>query len=276
MRLVLLTSDPAGNAARIADVLLRRRLPEVEVAGCIVDLGTSADRRRQRRRLRAWLRHGGPGYALWRLWLIARDRLRRPPPRPRYRRSLHDLGREHGFPVVEVPNVNSAAAKDALRELRADLALSVGNRVIVESVFSIPRLGTINLHHGRLPDYRGGPPAFWELLNGETSMGVSVHRIDALLDHGELLARDEVPIEPGDDPRTLMERARSIDHVLVVGTVAALAAGTAEPIPVEPAARSRANTLPSRRELRALQRRLGRRVRHDDFRWAPLVPPADA
>ena len=91
---------------------------------------------------------------------------------PGYSRSLYELGREFGFPVVDVPNVNSLVTLHVLRELSPDLGVSLGNRVIYEEVFSLPRLGTINLHHGRIPGYRGGPPTFWELYNGEQSMGV--------------------------------------------------------------------------------------------------------
>ena len=121
---------------------------------------------------------------------------------------------------------------------------------------------------------KGGPPAFWELLNREPAMGVSVHRIDALLDHGEVLAIGEVPVRESDDPATLMARARSIDYELVIDAVKALAAGAAEPLVVDMSL-GRVNTLPSRRQLRTLQKRLGRRVRHDAFRWAPLSRPAE-
>jgi hypothetical protein len=77
------------------------------------------------------------------------------------------------------------------------------------------------------------PPTFWELYNGEKSIGVSVHRIDAQLDHGALVARSEVPILEGDDPRLLMERCREVDSRLVVDVVRALARGSVKEIPVD-------------------------------------------
>jgi methionyl-tRNA formyltransferase len=211
-------------------------------------------------------------YVAWRLWLAIRERFRPPPPPPGYSRSLYELGQEFGFPVVDVPNVNSSATQLVLRELSPDLGVSLGNRVIYEEVFSLPRLGMINLHHGRIPGYRGGPPTFWELYNGEKSMGVSVHRIDAQLDHGSVLAESEVPILKGDDPRLLMERCRKVDARLVVDVVRSLARGSVKEIPVEAKGRG-VYTVPSRRELRALQRSLGKKVRHDDFRWGTLPDP---
>lgn len=165
--------------------------------------------------------------------------------------------------------MNSSDAVAALRRLDVELGVSVGNRIIESRVFSTPRHGMLNLHHGHIPRFRGGPPAFWEIYGGETHMGVCVHRIDDRIDHGELLVRDEVPVLPGDDPRTLMERAYEVDAELVARAVRAIARGEARAIPVDTAT-GVVRTLPSRKELRALQARIGRRVRHDDFRRARL------
>jgi methionyl-tRNA formyltransferase len=51
------------------------------------------------------------------------------------------------------------------------------------------------VHHGAVPDYRGGPPVFWELLDGRETVGFTIHLIDAGIDTGPVLAEGEVPIE---------------------------------------------------------------------------------
>jgi hypothetical protein len=268
LRVAVVTSNPRGNAARITHHLVRS-VPSIEVAGALVDTGSGRDRARQRQRLRAWHRHGGTAYLAWRLWLYVRPKLIRESHPPAYRHSIHDLGRIFGFSVTDVPSINSASAQAALRALDVDLGVSISNRVIDRDVFSIPRLGMINLHHGRIPEYRGGPPAFWELYNGEPTMGVSVHRIDAQLDHGQLLARTEIPILPGDDPKKLIERARSVDYRLVAETLDAIARGSQCEIPVDFSG-SRVSTLPSWRQVRELRARLGHPIGHDDYLRAEL------
>lgn len=273
LRVAILTTNAAGNAARICHHLARS-VDGVTIVGAIVDLGTAPDRGRQIRRLRAWHRHGRLQYVLWRGWLEMRGRLK-PPPRESYVHTLGELGAMHDFCVTEVPSINSLEAQDALRRLNADLALSVGNRVISQSTFSIPLLGTVNLHHGRIPDYRGGPPAFWEIYNEEPSMGVSVHQMDAELDHGALLGTAEVPLLLGDDCRTAMERVYDVDVQVMGDVVAAIAAGTSKPVVVD-FANGKVRTLPSRGQLLNLQARLGRPVRHDDFRAARLPAPPDS
>lgn len=272
MRVVVLTSSPRGNAARIVDYLVRRRLPQIELVGVIVDLGTRPDRARQLARLGAWLRHGGATYAFWRGWLELSSRMRRGA-RSDFPRSLTELGEEHGFAVIETPNVNSSETVRALEGLRPDLGVSIGNRVMVSEVFSIPPRGVLNLHHGRIPAYRGGPPAFWELYEGQDELGVSIHKIDSRIDHGELLGEATVPLFPADDPQTAMERALSVDYKLLEDVLCGLADGTVRPLSVDRSV-DRINTLPSYSELRTLRRRCGRRVRPDDYRSAKLHPIA--
>ncbi len=267
---VVVTANACGNAARITDYLVRASLPQVRIVGAVVDRGSRRDRGRQLRRLRAWQRHGGVSYLVWRIYLQVHDLLRERRPRATYATCVDEIGRDFGFDVNFVSNINSDDAEKALRRLAPDLAVSIGNRLINERIFAIPRLGMINLHHGRLPEYRGGPPAFWELYDGARTMGVSVHRIDEKLDHGDLLAAGEVTVLPDDTPKELMERAYTIDYELVREVLEQLADGRVESKRVEMEGRVR--TLPSRTELLTMQRRLNRRIGHEEFRRAELQP----
>jgi methionyl-tRNA formyltransferase len=94
-----------------------------------------------------------------------------------------------------VPTLNCDEARAALRRLGAEVAVSLDNALIREETFALPPLGTINVHHGAVPDYRGGPPVFWELFDGRESVGFAIHRIDTGIDTGPVLAAGEVVIE---------------------------------------------------------------------------------
>lgn len=102
---------------------------------------------------------------------------------------------ELGVEIVRVPTLNGEEARAALRRLGADVAVSLDNALIEEATFALPTHGTINVHHGAVPDYRGGPPVFWELADGRETVGFTIHRIDAGIDTGPVLAEGEVPIE---------------------------------------------------------------------------------
>lgn len=94
--------------------------------------------------------------------------------------------------IVRVADIHTQTTLDAAREFAPDLGLSLAAPILRHSLFSIPALGTLNLHKGKLPDYRGMPPAFWELWNDEQSVGCSVHWVDEKLDTGDIVGRSSV------------------------------------------------------------------------------------
>ncbi|MGH2996816.1 MAG: formyltransferase family protein [Gaiellaceae bacterium] len=173
MKVVVLTRNPRGIASRF----LARGTVEVERVILDESAGTTL-----RRKLRK-LRRVGPtalpvGLALRRAYADAGSG----PP-------LAELSVE----VVRVPTLDGPEARAALAG--ADVAVSLDNTLISEATFSTPLLGTINVHHGAVPGYRGGPPVFWELADGRDRAGFTVHRIDAGIDTGPVLAEGDVPIE---------------------------------------------------------------------------------
>jgi Formyl transferase len=89
-----------------------------------------------------------------------------------------------------------------VRSLRPDLGLVFACYRLRHSLFSIPRLGTLNLHLGRAPEFRGSSPGFYELLEGVPEVGVTVHRVDDGLDSGPILLQGRVPLDtaPMEDP----------------------------------------------------------------------------
>jgi Formyl transferase len=173
VNVVVLTRNPEGIASRF---LARRPGPVIldEGAGGR-DLG-----RKLRKLRRVGLTAGPVGLSLRRVYATAGAG----PP-------LDDVATE----IVRVPTLNGDDARAALRRLDADVAVSLDNAIIGEDTFALPAHGTINVHHGAVPDYRGGPPVFWELLDGRDNVGFTIHRIDAGIDTGPVLARGEVPIE---------------------------------------------------------------------------------
>ena len=173
MNVVVLTRNPNGIASR---VLARRPGPVILDEG----RGSHDVRRRLRKLRRVGVTAAPVGLALRRAYAAAGDG----PP-------LEEVATE----VVRVPTLNGEEACAALRRLGADVAISLDNALIREATFALPPLGTLNVHHGAVPEYRGGPPVFWELRDERDIVGFTIHLIDAGIDTGPVLARGEVPIE---------------------------------------------------------------------------------
>ena len=110
----------------------------------------------------------------------------------------------------EVGDFHDASAIDQIRSFAADLGVVAGTYILKESVFGLPSLGSINLHSGRAPEYRGAAPAFWELYNGETEVGITIHRVTDQLDSGHILAQEVFPLDraPTEDPMSYVTRYR--------------------------------------------------------------------
>jgi folate-dependent phosphoribosylglycinamide formyltransferase PurN len=108
---------------------------------------------------------------------------------------LNAFAKRNGISITKVENFHSEASKRLLRESNADLGILYGTNIIKESVFSIPRLGSINIHQGLAPYYRGGPSVFWELFNDENEVGVTVHFVAAKVDTGDLVLQKKFQLQ---------------------------------------------------------------------------------
>lgn len=109
--------------------------------------------------------------------VLRRDRLRGLQDRIRHVRDIHDK-----------------TVLESVRDLAPDLGLVYGAPVLKSALFTIPRFGTLGIHHGRLPDYRGKKTTFWAIYNGEAEATVTIQKIKAGLDRGDVIKEGSVPI----------------------------------------------------------------------------------
>ncbi len=93
-----------------------------------------------------------------------------------------------------IPDVHAMAVVDRLRALRADLGLVYGSPILKPEVFEACSLGSLGIHHGKLPEYRGNKTTFWAMYNGEDTAGVTIQKINAGLDTGEIVKEGSVTI----------------------------------------------------------------------------------
>ena len=94
--------------------------------------------------------------------------------------------------VLKVDDIHASSVVEMIRNFDPQLGLSLAAPILKPAVFSLPKLGTLNLHKGKLPEYRGMPPVFWELWNDEQSVGCSVHWVEAGLDSGAIVREASV------------------------------------------------------------------------------------
>lgn len=132
---------------------------------------------------------------------------------------------KNGMPVLQPANLKAPGFIDALRALNADLFVVVAFRMLPESVWSLPPLGTINLHASLLPDYRGAAPINHAIMRGETETGLTTFFLKHAIDTGDILLRCRIPIAPEDTAGTLHDTMMEAGADLLLETVNRIAAG---------------------------------------------------
>jgi methionyl-tRNA formyltransferase len=125
------------------------------------------------------------------------------------------------------PDVHAPAILAWVEGLDADGGVVYGGPILEPALFTLPRRGTLGVHHGRLPDYRGKKTVFWAIANGESEAGVTIQAINAGLDTGRVVREGAVPI--GD--RGYAEVSRRVQALGVDLLLDALLSG--EPLPPE-------------------------------------------
>ena len=91
--------------------------------------------------------------------------------------------------------------------------------MLPEVVWTMPKLGTFNLHAALLPQYRGAAPINWAVINGENITGVTTFMIDKKIDTGGIILRSECHIEPTDTAGDVHDKLMELGSSLVLETV---------------------------------------------------------
>jgi methionyl-tRNA formyltransferase len=132
----------------------------------------------------------------------------------------------HGLSVFQPERIRRPENVDAIRLMNPDVMVVVGyGQIIPQSIIDIPRHGILNVHASLLPKYRGAAPIQWAIANGETATGVTIMRIDAGLDTGDMLLHESTPIGAEEDAPELAARLAVSGASLLVRALADIEAG---------------------------------------------------
>ena len=138
---------------------------------------------------------------------------------------------EQELPVLQPEKLKDENFLIQLKNLNVDLQVVVAFRMLPEVVWSMPPMGTFNLHSSLLPQYRGAAPINWAIINGETETGVTTFFLSHEIDTGEIIYKEKTKISPTDNAGNLHDRLMTIGADLVLKTVNAVIDGNVKSIP---------------------------------------------
>jgi methionyl-tRNA formyltransferase len=138
---------------------------------------------------------------------------------------------EQGIPILQPQKLKDPDFQDTLKAYNANLQIVVAFRMLPESVWQMPDLGTFNLHASLLPDYRGAAPINWAVINGEKETGATTFFLKHEIDTGDVIFQEKLPIGPDEDAGSVHDRLMEMGAQLVLKTVDAIAEGNIKTSP---------------------------------------------
>lgn len=135
----------------------------------------------------------------------------------------------HGIAVYQPRRVREPECVEYLRQYEPDMiVVAAFGQILPKEILDMPRYCCINVHASLLPKYRGAAPIQWAVLNGDKTAGVTIMRMDAGLDTGDMISKVEVTLDEKETGGSLFDRLAAAGAQLCVETMADIEAGTAQ------------------------------------------------
>ncbi|MDP2939872.1 MAG: methionyl-tRNA formyltransferase [Candidatus Omnitrophota bacterium] len=122
--------------------------------------------------------------------------------------------------VIQPETLKDSNFVNRLKVFNPDLFVVVAyGKIIPKEILEIPKIFPLNIHGSLLPKYRGAAPINWALINGDTTTGVSIIKMNEFMDAGEIIAQESIKIEDSDTAITLRERLKILASELLIRTI---------------------------------------------------------
>ncbi len=138
---------------------------------------------------------------------------------------------EQQLKILQPEKLKNLSFLEELKSLNADLQVVVAFRMLPEFVWSMPPMGTINLHGSLLPQYRGAAPINWAVINGEKETGVTTFKLKHEIDTGNILLQERFPIGEDDTAGDVHDKMKEIGANLLLKTVKGISDGSLKETP---------------------------------------------
>jgi len=123
------------------------------------------------------------------------------------------------MPAADFGNLLPDVGVAALEQV--DVAIRFGFGILKGKALTAPEYGVLSYHHGDLHEYRGRPAGFYEFVNGEAEVGVTIQQLTGQLDSGKIAASTKCRVENASSWRDVKERQFSASPALLPDAVQA-------------------------------------------------------
>jgi folate-dependent phosphoribosylglycinamide formyltransferase PurN len=152
------------------------------------------------------------------------------------RKDKHKGGRvfdhlqSHGIPTEYIKEIRTEQTRSKLAALKPDVFLFCPfDRIAGPKFLGIPKIGTFNVHLGKLPEYRGSLSSFWVLRFGDSEAGATVHQAVEELDAGDIVAEVRIPVATASMHQLMLDTVRAASPMLA-GALDLIEGGAWQPV----------------------------------------------
>ena len=143
---------------------------------------------------------------------------------------------ESGIEVFQPDSLRTDESYEFIRNVAPDLIITAAyGKILPQRMLDIPEFGCINVHASLLPKYRGAAPVQYSIMNGDDVTGVTIMKMDAGMDTGDMLRSIEVPIDIDDTTDSLMDKLGFAGRDLLLQSIDDYVEGRIEPVPQDEA-----------------------------------------
>lgn len=139
--------------------------------------------------------------------------------------AVKQFANENNLNILQPDSLKDESFINKLKSLNPDLIIVVAFRILPREVYSIPIIGSFNLHASLLPKYRGAAPINWALIKGEEQTGVTTFFLQDKVDTGNIILQKSIPIKSSDNAGTLHDKLSVLGSQTVLETVKLIETG---------------------------------------------------
>ena len=169
--------------------------------------------------------------------------------------SLENLFNLYKIPVFRANNVNSDDFINYWKKQGITVLVSIAAPQIFKiNLLNLPEWGCINIHSGKLPNYRGMMPNFWQMFHNEKSIGITVHTMDEKIDRGKYVLQQDVNIDPNESLDSLIKRTKRLGAHNIIEVLKQIKEGN---ISYLPASNEKGSyyTFPTKKEVKEFRKK---------------------
>lgn len=225
IRVVMFGSGPELNPDAKQFLCKLEEHPEIELLGAIcqaegqsvADVFTDL-----------WKRRGLLSFPLFAVWLF--NKLARLALHSREEFELAQKLKSISDRIHFVPDIHALQVLEQVQALEPDLGLIYGSPILKPELFEIPTFGTLGIHHGKVPEYRGNKTTFWAMYNGEEFTGVTIQKVNKGLDTGRIVKSGQVKASRR-TYQAVVQELEALGIELYIQAIIEVKHGMANPIP---------------------------------------------